>query len=97
MIVSLSQDSSLVMFIPVFIKIFEYSHRYDALSTTVEMLPTIVETLQLMISNVRYADSSGQAQSLLNNLTSSKFIVSMVISSLIIGSTNDLCLKLQGQ
>ena len=72
-------------------------YRYDALSTTLELLPHIVEALQVMTHDRQYSDSAGSAQSLLNNLTSSKFVVAMVISGIIIGTTNELCLKLQGR
>ena len=67
---------------------------YHALSVTVELLPIIVLALETMTT---MTDTSGQAQSLLNNITSSKFIVTITLTSIIIGTTKELCKKLQGE
>ena len=66
---------------------------YQALSVTVELLPIIVLALETMTT---MTDTSGQAQSLLNNITSSKFIVTITLTSIIIDTTKELCKKLQG-
>ena len=56
----------------------------------------IAEALQRMADDSK-CTSAGSADTLLHNITSSKFIVTLTLSCLIIGVANSLCIKLQGK
>ena len=72
------------------------TYRYDALQTTMNLLPLIAETLQRIVEDSSFSDC-GAADTLLHNITSSKFIVTLTLACMIIGVTSELCLKLQGK
>lgn len=71
--------------------------RYDALRTTVALLPAIADTLAMMTRDPRFNDSRGTASALNEKIGTFRFIMGLTVAEIVITLTNDLCLKLQGR
>ena len=71
-------------------------YRYDALDTTIMLLPSLVETLELISEDQNYRTDWDMAGSLLRSITAFSFIYTLYISCQVMSCTKELCVKLQG-
>ena len=90
-------ERRLLIYVSMIKKYFLCTLRYQALDTTLALLPCIIDTLELIrVESGWDAASSSTATSLLRSVTTFSFIATLTISHLILSVTHGLCLKLQG-